>query len=176
MTRRTSVLPDEVTTDQLAALLGFSPRSVREWAARGVIVRGEKPGRYRTLESIHNYVAVLQKGADEDSMSSSRKLAAEKAQVARIDREFKAIKLAHIRGDTLTLAEVDEAWSEFSSALNKAVLSIPGEARAAIPHLTEHDEGTLMRVVGSLLVDLAQRAGGMPGVNDTREFGVLPDD
>lgn len=176
MTRRKSILPDEVTTEQLAVLLGFSARSVREWASRGVIVRGEKHGRYRTLESIRNYVAVLQKDVDEASPSASRVLAEEKAKIAGIDRQIKAVKLAQIEGDTLTLAEIDEAWAQFSAELNHAILSVPREARAAIPHLTEHDERTMMRVVGDMLVDLARRAEDLPGVKDTKEFGVLPDD
>ncbi len=176
MTRRKSILPDEVSANQLAELLGFSERSVREWASRGVIVRGEKPGRYRALESIRNYVAVLREGADEASISGSRKLAEEKAKIASIDRQLKAVKLAQIEGDTLTLAEIDEAWTQFSAELNHAILSVPREARAAIPHLTEHDERTMMRVVGDMLVDLARRAEGMPGVKNVQEFGVLPDD
>ncbi len=176
MTRRKSILPDEVTTEQLAVLLGFSARSVREWASRGVIVRGEKPGRYLTLESIRNYVAVLQKDVDEASTSASRVLAEEKAKNARIVRQIKLIQLAKLESGILTLDELDNAWAQFSADLNNAILSVPREARAAIPHLTEHDERTMMRVVGDMLVDLAKRAEDMPGVKDTKEFGVLPDD
>lgn len=176
MSGRKSILPGEATTVQLASLVGLSTRSIREWASRGVMVRGTKPGRYRTIESIHNYVAFLEKGAEAAATSSSRKLAEAKAHTANLDRRIRAIKLAQIENEVLTLDELDKVWTHISAAMNRAITSVPAAARAALPHLTDHDECTMMRVIGGILVDLAKRAEDMPGVKDTKEFGVLSDD
>lgn len=59
-----NILPPEVDGYKLATLLGMSPRSVRDWAARGVLVRGSKPGLYKTFESLRAYLAHLRDGQD----------------------------------------------------------------------------------------------------------------
>lgn len=57
-------VPEECSGYDLAVLLGISPRAIRDWAARGVMVRAEKEGRYLTLDSIHNYLERLRDGHD----------------------------------------------------------------------------------------------------------------
>jgi phage terminase Nu1 subunit (DNA packaging protein) len=166
-------LPETCSGPQLASWLGISDRTVREWAARGVIVR-DQPGRYRTLESIRAYTAALRREA-EVGPSASSKLADEKTRMLAITRQIRALELARLQGEILSIDELDKAWTRFSRLLNAGIVSLPSRARSEITHLTEHDERTLMRLAQNALLDLAKMSGNVLGATSTREFGVLPD-
>ena len=62
------IFPEEVDTHAIAKLLGISPRSVRDWAGRGVLVRGSKAGKYKTVPSIHAYRDHLLGGKDPNDL------------------------------------------------------------------------------------------------------------
>ncbi len=156
-------LPDTCSKADLAVILGISTRAVSDWDTRGVLVRAAG-GRYQTLASINNYIASLREkkaGRSTEKTSTGRSLSEEKAEVARIDRQIKEIKLAQLRGDVLTLDEVVDSWGSFATAVKGAVLSVPTRARKTIPHLTPHDGETLKRICRDILTDLARRTTDM---------------
>lgn len=161
-----SWIPDTCTAADLGRLLGINPRNVRDWAAKGVLVRTSN-SKYKTLESLHAYHSHLREQAAGRATSGGRNLADEKADLARVQRELAEMKLAKERGETLTLDEVRDSWSMFAQAVKSTVLALPTQMRNTIPHLTAHDGETIRRLCRDKLEDLAQEVksivvGGNP--------------
>jgi phage terminase Nu1 subunit (DNA packaging protein) len=154
-------LPETVTEAQMAALLGIATRNVRDWASRGVLVKAGPRKGYKTVESLHNYLGSMRDQAAGRATTGGRTLADEKAEDVRIGRQIKELKLAQLRGDVLTVAEVSESWSGFATAVRAAVLGLPGKARSTIPHLTAHDAEVLKRLCRNALSDLAEEVKGV---------------
>lgn len=149
-------LPETCNATTLGAILDVSRRNVLDWAARGLLVKAEAKGQYKTLESIHAYLKGLRAEAGGRSSKGGRHLADERAEVAFVDRQIKELKLAQMRGDVLTLDEVAASWSEFATMVKAAMLAVPGRVRSEIPHVTAHDAETIKRLVRNSLIDLAE--------------------
>jgi terminase small subunit / prophage DNA-packing protein len=152
-------LSDTCSATELGYILDLNRRNVLDWAAKGVLVRAEG-GRYLTIPSIQAYVKSLREQAAGRATSNGA-LSEEKAKLARTQREIADIKLAQLRGDVLTLAEVAESWSKFALAVKGAVLALPTKARSAIPHLTAHDGETLKRISRDTLSELSKQIEGI---------------
>jgi phage terminase Nu1 subunit (DNA packaging protein) len=161
-------LPENISEAQMSALLGTNTRTVRDWAARGVLVKNGR--QYAALESLHAYIHHLREQAAGRSTANGRTLADEKAEDVRIGRQIKELKLAQLRGEVLTLDEVTESWSNFAAAVRAAVLALPGKARSTIPHLTAHDAENLKRLCRNALSDLADEVEQVTVAADAKKI------
>jgi len=162
-------LRDTCSEAEMAALLGISPRAVREWANKGILNKVGK-GRYETVSSLHAYIQSLRETAAGHATTSGRTLADEKAELTRIERQTKELRLAQLKGDVLTLEEVAESWTKFAQMVRGSVLSLPSKARSTIPHLTAHDGETLKRVTRDMLSELARDAAAIVVGGDDRRL------
>lgn len=157
---KASLLPETCSATQLSEILGLSRRNVLDWANRGVLVKAGA-GRYRTVESIHAYIAHLRESAAGRATTKGVTLADERAMLTATQRQIQELKLAQLKGDVLTLEEVAESWSEFATSVKGMVLALPGKARQTIPHLTAHDGETLKRICRDSLTELAQEVAAV---------------
>ncbi|MDO6964004.1 hypothetical protein [Rhizobium alvei] len=162
-------IPDYCSKADLAVLFGVSIRTISDLDQRGLISRAEKRGLYLTKPSIEAYIGSLRKTAAGRTEETKSKLTDERLATERVTRQISEMKLAELRGETLTLDEVSEAWAKIASFMKTAVLALPSKARAQIPHLTAHDAETLKSLVKDVLNDLADE------IEDAGGVGASPD-
>lgn len=163
-------IPETVDAVDLAALLGINRRNVLDWANRGVLVRAEKRGQYRTLESIHAYAAALIDVAARREENSGAGLPAERTKLTRVNRELAEVKLAQLQAETITREEAGAAWAAFATTVRRSLRSLPSAAREAVPALTAHDEAKLRKMVSDKLADLATEAASIAIAADPGEL------
>lgn len=152
-------LPTTVSTTELSNLLGINQRSVRDHALRGNLVRAPQSGRFLLQESVQKYTQALRDQAQGRSTATGTTLQDERAKTEAVNREIAEIKLAQLRAETLTFAEVSESWSNLAAMLKQKLLALPSKARSTIPHLTAHDGQTLNTLVRDVLAELADEVG-----------------
>jgi phage terminase Nu1 subunit (DNA packaging protein) len=148
-----SWLPATCSTPALAALLGISVRAVRDLGASGVLLPAKGRGRWQLLASVHAYHDRLRNQAAGRGANTS--LVDERAKREAIEREIAEIRLAEIKGEVLTVAEVSSMWTAFARKMRGLMLAFPAKARSTIPHLTPHDQQTLTELMRDALNDLA---------------------
>jgi terminase small subunit / prophage DNA-packing protein len=133
-------LPVTVTASVLADLIGVSPRSCTDLAARGIIVRG--PGRTGFLlrESLRGYADHLRKLATGRGGESAIAAAtAERSRLLKAQADAQEAKNKLAIGSVLDAAEVEKAWSDIIRQSRAAVLAVPPRCQQRLPHLTAHD-------------------------------------
>lgn len=97
----TTDFPEEATAEQLADLLGVTPKTVRNHAQRGVVVKASR-GKYLLAESIRNLLADARKA------SRSNELDAEQLALVREKRRAAELRNAQTEGQ---LIELEEAFA-----------------------------------------------------------------
>lgn len=155
-TKGAAWVPATCSRGDLSVILDVSVRTVGTYAQKGLLVEAAGRGRYQTLPSIKNVINSLRESATNKASSTGLSLQDERALTEKVEREIKALKLAELRGEVLTLAEVLDSWSAFAGNVKGAILSIPAKARTMIPHLTTHDGGVLRDMCRDVLQDLSE--------------------
>lgn len=155
MTKKTPEIPVSISRSELAKFLGISTRAVNDHALRGNLVRAPQAGRFLFQESVQKYTASLRDQAMGRSTATGTTLQDERAKTEAVNREIAEIKLAQLRAENLTYAEVSESWSNLASMLKQKLLALPSKARSTIPHLTAHDGQTLNLLIRDVLSELA---------------------
>lgn len=163
-------IPETCSKADLSKLLGISIRSIRDLEVTGILVPATGRGRYETLASIQNYLGRLREQAAGRATKGGNNLADERAEETRIDKEIKAIKLAQLKGEILTLDEVSASWSAFAGVIKGSLLALPSKARTSIPHLTAHDGEVLREMVRDMLLDLSDEVEASVIAGDKRSF------
>ena len=114
---------------RLAAILGFSGRSISEWARAGMPVhrvggRG-KENEYDTAEVVTWLLSRETSGGDPETIKARRRIAC--AEAGR-----REIRLSRERGEVADLRLVAEVWQRATSVFRSRMLAIP---RKAVPRL-----------------------------------------
>ena len=146
---------EQCTKADLSVLMGISMRTLTDMNARGLLVRAPKTGLYLTVPTLEACWAHYRGVAADRSREMNSPLAIERVKTLTVERQILEIALDKLKSEILTLDEVKETWSTFASQLKAVMLTVPGEARTRIPHLTAHDQETLRNLVKDMLVDLA---------------------
>ncbi|MFG1255717.1 hypothetical protein V5F79_00205 [Xanthobacter flavus] len=94
-------IPEQVSAEELADFLGVTPKTVRNHADRGVVVRSGR-GKYLTSASIRNLLA------DAKKASRSNGLDAEQLALVREKRKAAELRNAEAEGRLIELAEAEE--------------------------------------------------------------------
>lgn len=143
------------TMADLSVLMNLSIRALYDMNARGKLVRGPKKGTFMTLptlEAAWNHIRLVAAGRVKETENPVQ---AERLKTETVERQIREMTLKKLKGEVLTLDEVDESWSTLASHFKAVMLTIPGKARTRIPHLTAHDQETLRTMVKDMLFDLA---------------------
>jgi terminase small subunit / prophage DNA-packing protein len=136
-------LPATATAATLADLIGVSPRSCTDLAARGIIVRG--PGRTGFLlrESLRGYAEYMRRLAGgRGGESAIASATAERGRLLRAQADAAEAKNKQVLGSMLDAAETERAWSDIVRQSRAAVLAVPPRCQQRLPHLTAHDIST----------------------------------
>lgn len=94
-------IPEEVSAEELADLLGVTPKTVRNHADRGVIVRASR-GKYLIAESVRNLLA--------DARKASRSNDLDKEQLALMREKRKAAELRNAEAEGRVI-DLEEAFA-----------------------------------------------------------------
>ncbi len=144
---------DSVTVDVLAAWLGVTDRTVRDLAARGVVVKAGR-GAYRLEASIRAYCGHLREiAAARGEHAPGVGLASERAREARERADNLALRNQQLRRELVPAADVERAWIETLRLVRSRMLAIPSRAQQHLPHLTAHDVATIDREVRDALTE-----------------------
>lgn len=135
----------ECTTAELAAWLGVSDRAVRDFAARGLLTKTGR-GKFRLMPSVRSYCGHLRAvaaGHKGDGEGESLDLTAERARLAKAQREKIEAELAMQRGEVVAATAVTAAAKVAFAAVKARIMRIPDIASrlAALPRgeQMEHD-------------------------------------
>lgn len=113
-----TAFPEEVTAEDLADLLGVTPKTVRNHADRGVVVRSGR-GKYLLAESIRNLLA--------DARKASRNNDLDKEQLALVREKRRAAELrnAQAEGELIELEEATAVLDEVIATFRVGLDGLP---------------------------------------------------
>ncbi|MBS7545731.1 hypothetical protein KHC19_21765 [Ancylobacter oerskovii] len=129
---------EPVTADELAGLLGIAPRTVRELAGRGLVVKAGR-GRYDVAASLSGYCAHLREQAAGRAGDAQAGLTNERARQAREAADNLALRNATLRGEMVAAKDVAAEWSGILRRLRSRILAVPSRVNQRLPFLKPHD-------------------------------------
>jgi phage terminase Nu1 subunit (DNA packaging protein) len=136
----TARLPETISAAVLADLIGVSPRSCTDLAARGIIIRG--PGRTGFLlrESLRGHAEHLRRLATgRGGESAIASATAERGRLLKAQADAMEAKNKLAIGSVLDAEEVRRGWSDIVRQSRAAVLSVPPRCQQRLPHLSAYD-------------------------------------
>lgn len=113
--------------NELAALVGLSPRTVRNLTAEGVIRKTGKGGQaFATLETVQAYLATLRRKSPTPGQADELK--AEKIRQAREAADKLALQNAAARRELLPADDVQREWASILADVRAVLLAVPSRA------------------------------------------------
>lgn len=148
-----SGIPDVVTTDALADLLGLSDRHVQTLTRQGVLTLRRK-GRYNCRDSVRSYCADMRKKASGRGSASSEYTAA-KTRAAEAQAQKLEIANAASRRELIPAEAVEREWAAVLRDVRAAMLALPSRIQQRLGHLTPHDLLVMDREIREIMHSLA---------------------
>lgn len=115
----------QFSTNQLAELLGLTPRRIQQLAEEGVIVKASR-GQYKAANSIQNYIRYLQdkeRAVSDDDIDYFK----ERALHEKAKREKAELELAVMKGELHRSEDVKFVMNDMIAAFRSKVLSLPSK-------------------------------------------------
>ena len=123
----------------LAAHLDLSVAAIAKLAKDGVIVRLDR-GAYDMDASRINYIRHLRAtAAGRGGVDAVESLSQERARLAKEQADGHAIKNAALRGEMVSVADVDATWSGIMSDVRAGILAIQSRVQQRVMSLTASD-------------------------------------
>lgn len=138
------------TIGEISALLGVTPTAIRELASQGVVKRLER-GSYDLDASVTAYCAHLRQGAS----GRGGELATERARLAREQADAAAMKNRQLRGELVSVAEVERVWKASVRTIRAGILALPTRVQQRLPHLTAFDVAEIDAEARTVLTELS---------------------
>lgn len=140
------------TSDEMAALLGVSTRTVRELAAKKRLVRTGH-GRFDMPASVATYCAHLREVASGNTASPD--LTAERTRLAKEQADRISIENERSRGTLIVAEEAGARWADEIVKLRARLLAVPGQVALVIPQLSAFELQQVDRVLREAMSDVA---------------------
>ena len=146
-----------VSARVLGSWLGITDRAVRKAAEEGRVVRAGR-GKYALKASVTRYashfreVAANRSGDPENSLE----LTAERAALAREQREGHRIKNERERRELVPIGEVTARWSDLVATTRSRILAVPARVRDVLPQLNATDIGKLDAEIRKALTEIGR--------------------
>lgn len=144
-----------VTADVLAGLLGIAPRTVRELAGRGLVVKAGR-GRYDAATSVAAYCAHLREQAAGRAGDAQAGLTVERARREKEAADNLALRNAALRRDLVSATEVTAEWSGILRQLRARILAVPSRVNQRLPFLKPGDVAEIDAEVREALTEVAR--------------------
>lgn len=141
-----------VTTDQLADLLGLTPRHVQTLTRQG-IVRRTAPARYDRDDCVRAYCADLRRKASGKGVFNQEYTAA-KTRAAEAQAEKLETANAVSRRELIPADAVEREWVAILRDVRAAMLALPSRVQQRLLHLTAYDLTTIDREIRDALAEL----------------------
>lgn len=157
-------MKDEMTTDELAALLGCSAETVRGLTRRHVLAKVGKS--YPTAESVRRAMANLRASASAAGRPVAAGVAAERAGLIAVQRERAEFEFAKEREKWISEATHKEEMALLVRFIRSGLLALPNRlaGRAGLDHVTA---GIVEEEVFAIMAEMAQgREPRMPAPGD----------
>lgn len=145
---------DTISPNELARLLGISPRAVRNLAADGILERAGK-GDFRAAESVQAYVRYREALARKKRSDGQNLKAAAEVRLKAAQADAAEMKAAAMRGELLNARDVEAAWAAILRDVRAGMLAVPGRVQQTLPHLTAHDLQTFDREIRDALAEMS---------------------
>lgn len=142
-----------VTADELAGLLGVATRTVRDLAARSVVVKAGR-GRYDLAASVAGYCVHLREQAAGRAGDAQAGLTIERARQAKEQADNLALKNAELRRELVPAKAVAAEWSGILRRLRARILAVPARVNQRLPFLKLHDVGEIDAELREALTEL----------------------
>lgn len=160
-------LPEMCSRADLMVIFDCSANTISSYSTKGLLVPVPgKSRKFQTIPTLHSIIGHLREVASSQATTTGNSLQNERAETEKIARQIKEIQLSNMRGETLTVAEVTESWSEFASIVKMKVLGLPTNIRTLMPHLTNHDGKQIKDVCRDMLNELAEEAEALGDYSD----------
>lgn len=145
---------DEVTTAQLAKIIGKTTRWVNELTRNKIFVQSAR-GKYLLAENVQRYIQYLQERIERESEVDYHK---EKAIHERAKRQRAELELALMRGEMHKAEDVETVLNDMIAAFRSKMLALPSKmapqlvGKSEIPVILD----MLTREVNEALSELAE--------------------
>lgn len=154
-----------VSAPVLAAFLGVTAPTIRDFAAKGIVKR-EGRAEYALMESVR--LAFEHMRTQAAKHPNAPKLLDARTRRAVAEAERMEMKLAQERGELIILAEAEAVWGRVVRTLRNGVLALPTRLRALL-HLTAAQQELIDREVRDLLTELSRTPPIRSKVNEEKQ-------
>lgn len=158
----------KINKRQCAEIFGVAEETLTQWAKQGCPIEVQRKG---TQGNVYDTTKVfkwrLEKAEHGDS---AHDLTAERAALARAQREKIELELSETRGELVRVDAVLGAWAQHISTVKTALLGLPAKLAGQIagPGRRAQVEATLRAEVRQILTELSA-SSGLPRKSTARQ-------
>lgn len=146
----------DVSRERLVRIFAISPRAVNDLAARGILVKSGHDC-YDLDLSVMAYTAHLREIASgRGGEAAGQNLTAERARLAAVQAEEKALKVAKAKGELVAAEGVEREWAAILQKVRAGVLAIPARIQAKHGHLQPADIAGIDEEIRAVLGELGR--------------------
>jgi phage terminase Nu1 subunit (DNA packaging protein) len=127
-----------VDGNKLALILGITERRIQQLANEGVIQKASH-GRYKFVQSIHEYVRYLQGRAIRAAKVRSVTFS-ERARKTNVEAQILELRLAERTGQLISIEDAAMIWQRILSRVRGQILSLPNKIPPYLLGITELPE------------------------------------
>lgn len=163
----TQIKPETLTADDLATLFGVDPRTIRDLASKGVIIKCGR-GAYDLPGSITAYVTHLRGVASaRGSATAVENLSEARARLAAEQADRVALQNQISRGEMVLADDVARRWGDVLSTIRSRMMALPSRIASDL-NLTRADAARIDDMVRDALNDAADNIGADRHEDDKR--------
>lgn len=142
----------EISTSELAAILGKSPQWIRQLTRENVLWQVGR-GKYILSDAVQDYLKHVE-GTAEDGKINFRE---EKAEHERIKKEIAMLELEEMRKNLHTTADVQDAWGMLLVDFRGRLSGLPPRLANELSYMTDPKEIRVLleQKIGDALRELA---------------------
>lgn len=183
MKAKTDISDLIVSTDAMAALLGFTRQRINQLAKEGILEK-QAAGRFPLMKNVQRYIEYLRTGVkdkgdgDEEAQA---KYWEEKALHEKAKRETAELKLGQLKNQLHDAADVELVMTNMLATFRSRILSIPEKVSPkvlGVKNLSEISDAINTEVLEAL-AELSEYDPGMfagVGVDETEDGQPIPED
>lgn len=145
----------EISTEDLAALLGVSAVTVTKLHRRKIIPRGSKRGKWDPAACVPAYCEHLREAAAGRRAESGLDLVQERARLARLQADKVSMEIARLDGTLVEAEQVRQRVVGMIAAAKNRLLALPTSLKSRIPTLTVSDIEVIERLITDALMELS---------------------
>jgi len=147
---------DACSNDEMAALIGVNPRTVRDLAARDLLVKIGR-NKFDPRASLPRYCQHL-RDAMTGRPATSEELRAEKIRLTAAQADMAEMAKAERADLMVSVKEFEDRWGHEVTALRQGLLGLANKISVACPHLTKHEVLTVDGVIRETMERVAEEA------------------